>query len=574
MFSLSIIRILLAVALSSLCVVAQTQQPGAGNSETSGSGAIAGRVVNESGQPLRNAVVSVRAEGISRSEHFAATDREGAFQVSGLEQNLSYYVRASKPAYTRPRPAPGATADPTYRAGDSVTLTLIKGGVITGTVTNAAGEPLVGILVGAQMVTRARNGRRVPGFSYERVTDDRGVYRLYGLAAGSYLVRAGGSGMRHSSSNVDPYDMDVPTFAPYSTRDDAAEISVRDGEETTGVDIRYRGEQGRVVSGVVANAPEGFNINLTAVGDESVPVTYSFPEINGRSFSFIGVPEGDYDLYASSYSQTRVYGLSDVKRIKVRGADVTDIELTARPLASVAGRLTLEETKVPECTEKPRPLFQEMTVGAWHNDTEAAKEIPQSIWSLGAPAKVDAGGSFVVRNLAPGDYYFAARLQAKNWYVRSIQFAGMKKPVDATRAWTNLKFGDQLSGLTITLTPGGASLRGQLVLSEGQHVSSRTFVYLAPVEPERADTVLSYFGTPVTSEGKIAMNNIAPGRYWIFAQTVGEGVPVPLARIRFPHETETRAQIRREAEAAKTEIEFKPCQDVVDFKLPLTPARQ
>ena len=63
------------------------------------------------------------------------------------------------------------------------------------------------------------------------------------------------------------------------------------------------------------------------------------------------------------------------------------------------------------------------------------------------------------------------------------------------------------------------------------------------------------------------MNNIPPGRYWIFAETISDDSPPPLARMRFPHETETRAQIRRAAEAAKSEIVLKPCQEVVDYKL-------
>jgi hypothetical protein len=220
-----------------------------------------------------------------------------------------------------------------------------------------------------------------------------------------------------------------------------------------------------------------------------------------------------------------------------------------------------------------------MTVGAWHNDNESAKEIPQTIWSQGVPVKPDAQGNFLVRNLAAGEYYFLARFTTKNWYVRSIQLAppstaNAKKPVDASRVWTNLKLGDQLSGLTITLAPGGGSLRGQLELGEAEKAPERTLVYLAPVERERADNPLNYFGTPVTSEGKISISNIPPGRYWIFSQTVVEDAPVPFLRARFPHETETRAQMRREGETAKTEIEFKPCQNVVDYKLPLKPAGQ
>lgn len=577
MYSLSFIRVVSLVALSSLCVMAQIQQPDAGTdkAETPSSGAITGRVVNESGQPLQNAVISAVPARGGGSYVYVATDREGNFQLEGLEPKLSYYVTASMPAYTTLPRESGAQA-PTYRAGDSVTLTLTKGGVITGKVRNAAGDPLVGIRVRAEMTVRTPNGRRLlNGQGSERETDDRGVYRIFGLPPGPYVVLAGGASSFYSSAKVDPFDTDVPTFAPSSTRDTASEISVRSGEEIVGVDITYRGEQGRTISGVVAAASDGFNVTLTLVGDGGVPWSgSSYPEMNGRSFAFVGVAEGDYDIYAYTYSGTREQTMSEVKRIRVRGADVTGLELTPRPLPSVTGRIVLEETSPPECTEKTRPSFDEMTVGGWHNETETAKELPQSVWSRGAPVKPDAQGNFVVRNLAPGEYYFITRLvTAKNWYVRSIQLASpaQKKPVDASRVWTNLKFGDRLSGLAIALAPGGGSFRGELALAEGEQVPARTFVYLAPVERERADNALNYFGTPVTSEGKIVMNNIAPGRYWIFAQTIEEGAPVPLSRIRYPNENETRTQIRREAEAAKTEIEFKPCQDVKDFKLPLKP---
>ena len=44
-----------------------------------------------------------------------------------------------------------------YHVGDSVTLVLTKGGVITGTVTNQAGEPVVGVTVRALMVHTANH---------------------------------------------------------------------------------------------------------------------------------------------------------------------------------------------------------------------------------------------------------------------------------------------------------------------------------------------------------------------------------------------------------------------------------
>src|ERR1041384_7603738 len=128
-------------------------------------------------------------------------------------------------------------AERIYHAGDSVTLVLTKGGVITGTVTDQAGEPIVGVNVHAQVVHIAN---ALP-FPYNLInpsdsTDDRGVYRIYGLPEATYVVWAGGSNQSFTS-NVDPFADDVPTYAPASTRDTAQEIVVRAGAEINGVDI-------------------------------------------------------------------------------------------------------------------------------------------------------------------------------------------------------------------------------------------------------------------------------------------------------------------------------------------------
>src|SRR5205085_157909 len=78
-----------------------------------------------------------------------------------------------------------------YRVGDSVTFTLTKGGVITGTVTGANG-PLVGVSVFATRV-RDATGKKIftaiPS-GFERRTDDRGVFRLYALPPGAYVLTA------------------------------------------------------------------------------------------------------------------------------------------------------------------------------------------------------------------------------------------------------------------------------------------------------------------------------------------------------------------------------------------------
>ena len=580
------ISVLVLVMSAALCALAQTSRPAA-KTETSDSlaiGAITGKVLNENGQPLAGALVQVRAVSGTGPGQVTNTNREGEFRADGLDRG-SYVVMPSMPAYVLQPPDPSTTQSPTYRIGDSVTFTLIKGGVVTGTVTNANGEPVVAVPVTVQM-SRDANGRRMAnGFRREILTDDRGIYRAYGLLPGTYVVSAGGPNM-YGPPEQNAFETDVPTYAPSATRDTALEIAVRSGEETAGIDIRYRGEQGRTISGIV-NAPNStaYNVILSASGEGSVPWTTTFYQAAYvEGFVFKGIADGEYQLVAMAYGRGGSRDVAAaVKRVVVRGADVSGIELNAAPLATISGRVELEETKAPECTDKQRPDYKEIIVSAWHDDDEAAKETPLALWSIGAPTAADAEGNFTLRNLAAGEYYFVTRFTAKYWYLQSIVFTAppasaaasgaakvASKAVDATVVWTKVKAGDRLAGLTVTLAQGAATVRGQLV-SERQQVPEKLFVYLVPSEREKAEAVLRYYTAPVSPDGKIALHNIAPGRYWVVAQTFSDDAATPLTKLRMPQETATRARLRRDAEAAKTEIELKPCQNVTDFQLPFKP---
>ena len=529
--------------------------------------------MNEKGQPLANARVSIRAFGSMNPGQSTITDHDGRFEVSGLER-LNYQVLAWLSAYAPQARNPTDTQSNNVRVGDSVTLVLTKGGVITGTVTTQTGEPVVRVRVRARMI---RDSNLLPGpyaqLSMERTTDDRGVYRIYGLPAGTYIVWAGGSGFNPGN---DPFARDVPTYAPGSTRDEAAEITVHPGEEISNVDIRYRGEVGHIVSGTVISPPTdqqmgGVGIELTSVKDAGVQwssMRTSHAQ-QGLGFSFQGVDDGEYYVTARSFLPNQEWALSPSKRITVRGEDVTGIELVAQPLGSVSGRVMLEESKASECTDKQRPLFSETLISAWHKETEATKQLPRFVWGLGAPVSPDAEGNVRVRNLSPGDYRFAAQFAGKYWYLQSISLKTQSaKPIDAARIWTTIKSSERLSGLTVTLAHGAASLRGQMKIAEGETLPEKLMAYLVPAEREKAEDVLRYFAVAVTPDGKIAFNNLAPGRYWIVAQTANDDRS-PLTKLRLPDATEMRSMLRRAAEAAKTEIEFKPCQQIADFRLPI-----
>lgn len=545
---------------------------------------ISGRVINVNGQPISDATVSVRQFDAKGQGSVTTTDSEGNFRVSGLEAK-AYLVSASVPAYTAVPRDPTSSKPNYYRVGDTVKIEMLKGGVFTGTVTTAAGDPVVAVPVKAYMI-RDGNGQppRYGAQPRQRLTDDRGVYRIYGLPPGTYVVAAGGEGSQSSSHLSNAYETDTQTYAPSSARNTAREIVLRAGEETGNVDIRYIGEPGFTISGSVSDSrspvePTWISINLSSINSgglqENLTTSQSF---NAQKFTIHGIADGDYMLTAQSYSADE-WAVSESRRIRVIGADITGIDLIARPFGAIAGRVVLEESKAPECKGKRRPVFEETVITPWHNNKES-KNQPLFIWAFGEPSTPKNDGAFTLRNLASGQYRLHTRLFARYWYLRSITLPSLitapaKTPSadrlqDVAKNWITVKLGDRLSGLVVTIAEGAASLHGQVIPPEGQKSASGLSVYLVPAESDRAEDVLRFFASTVSTDGRFALNNVAPGRYWVRASPSGEKELELQSKLRLPDQSAERVKLRQEAEAAKTAVELKPCQNITNFTLPIT----
>lgn len=563
----------LILLFASFCVCAQPAEPATVNVNTK-TGVISGRVVNENGEPLVNARVWMQPDtpqGVPGTP--VTTNREGVFKLSGLEGG-SYLVSAAAPAHIPKFP----DTRPVYKDGDVVTFVLMKGGVITGTVTNAKEEPVVGIGIRVRLA-RDESGRSYgeTGRYYDNVTDDRGVYRVYGLRSGTYVVSADGDVENRSSArmSVNGFANDLPTYAPSSNREDAAEISVRPGEEISDVNIRYRGERGSTISGILRGVPEdnrGCSVRLTSLvqGGRWWDKQFQCPD---SEFALDGIPDGDYNLEAMAYWSDLTRRRSESIVLHVRGADIEGLDLTVLPLASINGRVVLEPLLAPPpaCNDKSQPQFSLMAVTAWRRVTEDGKKKPQFVWRTGGPATLNAQGNWKMSEVAAGELYFAARFSAQQWFLKSIALAPPEtnvKPTDVTRTWTTIKPGDQLSTLTVTIAQGAAYVRGEISVPEGQKLPEKLVAYLVPAEPERAEEVLRYFAAPVNSAGHFWLNNVAPGRYWMLAQPGTDDTRYEVSKVRLPDGAELRSSLRYVAEKAKMEIELKPCQDLT-FRLPL-----
>ena len=574
----------IVILLGSICFSTHAQEPARVAESEVSTGVITGRVVNERGEPMAGASVYVRPVGAMASSRNTTTDAEGNFRVTSLEPAL-YLVSSYSPAYVFLPQEPDASPN-YYRIGDSVRIELTRGGVLTGTVTNAAGEPIVAIRVRALRIGDGadRTPRVVSVGLGDRPTDDRGIYRIYGLAPGTYIVSAGGPGSPQTMQ-MNPFETDVPTYSPSATRDNAAEYNVRSGEETI-ADIRYRSDPGRTISGVVRVAGQnGAGVTLFGNDASYVPAASTFQMPGARGFALTGVGDGEYTVYAQEMtsqpgpgSAMPDFSISEVKRVTVKGADVTGIELTPRPLSVLSGVVALEPSKAPECQGKRKPEFAEMLIEMQRNQKDP--DPPVVMMRLtSSPLSVDAKGGFRIRNVMPGRYRFNPRFFARYWYLQSIT-TGSAPPAttaknapaarnDAAANWTTIKSGEQISNMTITLAQGAGSIRGKITVAEGATVPAGAVVYLVPAEPNKGDDVLRYFVDEVSSDGAFMFNSLPPGRYWSLLQTPPPSDIATLTKLRLPESADARLKLRRTAETQKSEIELKPCQTLNDYQLPL-----
>jgi uncharacterized protein (DUF2141 family) len=150
-------------------------------------------------QPIKRAQVTIVSPESSFSKSVVTNDA-GRFAFTGLPAGR-YTLSANKPAFLRTaygakrwdRPGTPITLKEGHQMTDIV-LRLPRGGVLSGVITDENGAPAFGVGVRV-MQMRMQNGERtftqvLASGQFGETTDDRGMYRLYGLPPGEYAVTA------------------------------------------------------------------------------------------------------------------------------------------------------------------------------------------------------------------------------------------------------------------------------------------------------------------------------------------------------------------------------------------------
>jgi len=166
---------------------------------TTGTASIFGVVMSDASpsRPVRRVTVTLGSGGAMKVPLAAITDDNGAFTFTNLPGG-TYTLVGMRPAwvgtaYGTKTYGRGSGVPISLAAGQQltgVTLKMLHGSVIAGTIRDASGRPASDVEI-ILMTVQHQNGRRkvTPVLQSARV-DMRGEFRIFGLAPGEYLLRA------------------------------------------------------------------------------------------------------------------------------------------------------------------------------------------------------------------------------------------------------------------------------------------------------------------------------------------------------------------------------------------------
>ena len=406
-----------------------------------------GRVTNgRTGQPVQRArVVVVNRDGEGPPVS-VLTDQNGQYIVTGLVPGR-YTVHISKPGFVnlaygqrRPRQPPTPVELSEGESLRDINVLLPNGGVVTGRVVDETGAPMP--LTTVQVFQHVyRQGRRqlVPAGSDR--TDDRGIYRIFGLEEGRYYVNAiaprqlFGSGRgwpelgarrferetsRQPLDNIgsDPYGY-APTYYPGVTNlAEATQVTVALGTEATGIDFGVRLVETATVGGTVFG-PEGepaTSVRVVMIPEGGISTRNALMgarlQPDGR-FEIPDVPPGQYTLRAVSRGgrgRSRGAILFASNRIAVDGSDVTDTTMVLRSGATIAGSLVLESgTGLPSELTRVRVVARAMEDLSFLGDPET---------------RVSDDGTFELVNVPDGGRWLRASRLPTGWMLKAVYLDG------------------------------------------------------------------------------------------------------------------------------------------------------
>ena len=512
---LAALLFLLLQAAQTTTPPAQTEQPKA---------TLRGRVFTlDTGAPIKRAQVTLRGSQRQNDPQGAATDAQGAFEFKNVDPG-TYTISCSKTGFVTAsygQKDPSRPGTPiTVAVGQEIkdlTIRLMRGGVISGVISDEDGEPVANVNVQAMVRVYRRGQSQVTGRG-SASTDDRGQYRIFNLPPGRYFIQA------QQRSNFNPNATEeavgyAPIFYPNAlSYQDAQRVDVANGAEVPRVDLIMRSVPTYSISGKVIDGASGKPLAegfVAFIGGDIM--TLRIGGANGMirpdgAFRLSGLLPGKGRLLIVVPARGNTMSTAPfTKAVEIGAANITDMQVVITPGVAVRGRIVAEGGTPPD----------NMRV------TLVVKSEGGQIPFGGGSGVVNKDLTFEVDNIQPGDYEidiigspFTAGTAPAPYYVREVR-KGSENVLEKGLTVGEAPVGDV--EVILDFQPG--TVAGRATDEDGNAVTGTTVVLLSTDPKKRGQE--RYFKTGnVDQTGNFKVTGVIPGDYLALLWPASDASPL------------------------------------------------
>jgi protocatechuate 3,4-dioxygenase beta subunit len=524
-------RLLRHVFLFTLCLgcpgflsdaFSQTQNP-----KKPRAASVSGRVTLH-GKGAGGIVVGVRSSDFSMSPAGrSTTDNDGNYRITEIQPGR-YQVALLSSAYTfSSEDLTGTrTKNLLLEEGEDVSgidFSVIRGGVITGRITDADGRPVIEerIILFSEQTNQANPNQKFqifnPNNATSMQTDDRGIYRIYALPPGRYKIAAGMAENNYASFGGRRATYKQTFFPDAGKADDATIIELAEDAEARNIDITLgRSLPGFVASGKIVDRETGqpvAGVRLAArrTVSNNQSSSLGFPALSDSegSFRLDSLTPGKYSIVIVPQPGIEVRADSPVP-FEVIDQNVTGLLVQAAKGLVVTGAVVLDGDYDQNVFAK----LAQLRLSAY-----VRSSTPNPVF--GRDTTLSSDGAFRIGGLSPGTLNFSIsqpdRREAVGFTILRVERDGVVQP-----RGVELK-DEQVSGVKIVVSYGTGSVRGELKFENGSLPANGRAV----VSLRRPSAPGGFRQYSPDLRGHFLIEGIRAGTYDLYVNVfLGEGRPL------------------------------------------------
>jgi protocatechuate 3,4-dioxygenase beta subunit len=488
--------------------MSQEQIPVFKNTTAAGAQAIAGRVATSDGTSTHLLKIIVIAFTVDSSptpsKGFAYANPDGSYLIENLQPG-DFFVVAQADNYetqyynlaasvTEAKPVSVAASD----TATGIDFKLVKispaAGVISGKVTDQAGNPLAGAIVQSHE-TGADSLYNSFGMA---LTEKNGTYKITGLAAGSYIV---------SAEAKTQWSYARQWFKNANMPDAAMAIGVQEEQVVTGIDFTLDLPKGTgSINGVVLNMKnepladvlvQAYNATRPPYSSKPQPIFGGYAATDAFGRYRIDLPPGDYFVMASAYNgwqsvvrwYPNVSTQDSAKAVTVQlDVDLAGVDFML-PVAAgngvISGRVAANGGRA--------------LAGAFI-EVMPATNATDSAWKVWASGFTDSTGRYAVSKLPPGKYFVHAQYWEDNRFGEQWHLNAASREQGTPVALGEAQKLDTID-FALTLRPLYGSIFGRVTADVDGSPINRAYVEISPLKRDY------YRGAPMAYWNRHATTN-------------------------------------------------------------------